>query len=61
MTAGMWGAKPNLDLEFSHFFASKIIEASKNPKILQNEKYSDQAILARYLYPYLNGKVNIPN
>ena len=55
VTAGMWGAKPLLDMDFSHFFISKIFEASLNPDILRNEKYTDQTILARYLYPYLNG------
>ena len=55
ITAGMWGAKPLLDMDFSHFFISKIFEASLNPDILRNEKYTDQTILARYLYPYLNG------
>ena len=52
--AGMWGAKPNLDPEFSRFVINNLIEASRNIKI---EKTTDQVLLARYLYPYINGKV----
>ena len=51
--AGMWGAKPNLDPEFSKFVINNLIEASRNIKI---EKTTDQVLLARYLYPYINGK-----
>ena len=50
----MWGAKPNLDPEFSRFVINNLIEASRNIKI---EKTTDQVLLARYLYPYINGKV----
>ena len=58
ITAGMWGAKPNKNPQFSHFFMNNLMESSQNPAILyQHGKYTDQIILARYLYPYLNGKI----
>ena len=50
----MWGAKPNLDPEFSKFVIDNLIEASRNINV---EKTTDQVLLARYLYPYINGKV----
>ena len=58
ITAGMWGAKPNKNPQFSQFFMNRLMESSQNPTILhQHRKYTDQIILARYLYPYLNGKI----
>ena len=54
----MWGAKLNKNPEFSQFFVNKLMESSQNSAIFhQHGKYTDQIILARYLYPYLNGKI----
>ena len=60
ITAGMWGSKPNKNPEFSQFFVNKLMESSQNMAIFhQHGKYTDQIILARYLYPYLNGKISL--
>jgi hypothetical protein len=58
LTAGMWGAKPIKDLDFAYFVMAKIVKAAQDRQLFESRgKDTDQAILARYLYPYLNGKM----
>ena len=55
MMAGMWGAKPSLDFEFSQFLLLRLVNFSAWAK--QDDKYADQVLLSKVIFPEIQGKV----
>ena len=51
----MWGAKPRKDFEFAKALMNQILEGAIKSEGFP-DSILDQVILARYMFPYLDGK-----
>ena len=53
--AGMWGAKPGLNLDFAKILMKRLIYGSIEMRE-SHGKGLDQLLLGRYVFPFLDGK-----
>ena len=53
--AGMWGAKPGLNLDFAKILMKRLMQGSIEMR-KSHGKGLDQLLLGRYIFPFLDGK-----
>ena len=56
--AGMWGAKPALNLDFAKILMKRLLHGSIEMR-KSHGKGLDQLLLGRYVFPFLDGKYKL--